>query len=60
MQIDSAKLQTLTNFVKEKGFTRQHVYRLIKSGEINQVLIDEVMYVLLDEKAEQFERKRKT
>lgn len=58
MYIDPNKLQTITNFGKEKGITRQHVYRLIESGEINQVIIDGVKFVHLDEKAESFERKR--
>lgn len=59
MLIESNKLQTISNFASEKELTRQHIYRLIKNGEINQVVIDGIKFVLLDDKAVQFERKRK-
>lgn len=59
MLIESNKLQTISNFASEKELTRQHIYRLIKNGEINQVVIDGIKFVLLDDKAIQFERKRK-
>jgi predicted site-specific integrase-resolvase len=59
MKIDPNKLQKISNFAEEKGLTRQHVYRLIKNGEINQVIIDGVKFVLLDEQAKQYKRKRK-
>jgi len=58
MHIDSTKLRTVTNFAEEKGFTRQHVYRLIKNGEINSLKIDGIVFVIFDKKAKQFERKR--
>jgi len=58
MRIDSNKLKTVTNFAEEKGFTRQHVYRLIKSEELNSVQIDGVTFVILDKKAESLDRKR--
>ncbi|MEX0723904.1 MAG: hypothetical protein WD357_01990 [Gracilimonas sp.] len=59
MKIDTNKLQTISNFAEEKGITRQHVYRLIKNKEINGIEIDGVSFVILDEKAEHFKRKRK-
>ena len=59
MKIDSNKLQKVSNYAKEKGITRQHVYRLIENEEINGIEIDGVNFVILDEKAEAFERKRK-
>ena len=59
MQIDSEKLITVTNFAKQKGLARQHVYRLIESGLINSIEIDQISFVVLDEKAENFQRQRK-
>jgi len=58
MQIDSTKLKTVSNFADEKGFTRQHVYRLIKSEEINSLEIDGVLFIILDDKSKNLERKR--
>jgi|GEM_PF-1243091 len=58
MRIDSTKLKTVSNFAKEKDFARQHVYRLIKSEELNSVQIDGVTFVILDKKAESLDRKR--
>jgi hypothetical protein len=59
MQIDSEKLITVTNFAKQKGLARQHVYRLIEAGLINSIEIDSISFVILDEKAENFQRQRK-
>lgn len=59
MQVDTKQLITVTNFAARKGITRQHVYRLIESGEINAITIDGISFVLLDEKSEKLQRKRK-
>ena len=59
MRIDSNKLKTVTNFAEEKGFTRQHVYRLIKSEELNSIDIDGVRFIIIDEKSKDLKRKRK-
>ena len=58
MLIDSNKLKRVTNFADEKGLTRQHVYRLIDNGELNSIKIDGIQFVILDEKAEKYHRKR--
>lgn len=58
MLIESNKLKTVSNFADEKKITRQHVYRLIKANEINSINIDGVLFVILDEKAKNFEKKR--
>jgi hypothetical protein len=58
MRIDSNKLKTVSNFAEEKGFTRQHVYRLIKSGDLNSIEIDGVHFIIIDEKSNKLERKR--
>ena len=59
MQIDSEKLLTITNFAKQKGLTRQHVYRLIDSGIFSSIQIDGIQFVVLDDLAENFKRQRK-
>jgi len=59
MQIDSEKLLTVTNFGKQKGLTRQHIYRLIDAGMITSILIDNILFVVLDEKADNLKRQRK-
>lgn len=59
MQIDSEKLITVTNFAKQKGLTRQHIYRLIDSGLINPVIIDSITFVIIDDKSKSFQRQRK-
>lgn len=58
MLIDSTKLQTVSNFANDKGISRQHVYRLIKNNEINGIKIDEIMFVIMDEKSKKFKKKR--
>lgn len=57
--MDINSLQTISNFAKDKGITRQHAYRLEDSGDITLVKIDGVAFVVLDEKAKNFTRKRK-
>ena len=59
MQVDSEKLLTITNFAKQKGLTRQHVYRLIDSGIFSSIQIDGIQFVVLDDLAENFKRQRK-
>jgi hypothetical protein len=59
VQINLEKLQTVTNFSKRHQYTRQHVYYLIKNNEINSLEIDGIVFVVIDEKAETFTRKRK-
>lgn len=59
MQVNTEQLITITNFAKQKGLARQHVYRLIESGDINSVIIDGISFVLLDDKSENLQRKRK-
>lgn len=59
MQVDTEQLITVTNFATRKGITRQHVYRLIEAGDINAITIDGINFVLLNEKSENLQRKRK-
>jgi len=58
MQINIKKLITISNYAKLKQITRQHVYRLVLSNEIDEVKIDDVAFIYLDDKALNFERKR--
>lgn len=59
MLIDIEKLETITNYAKKKNLSRQHVYRLAENDELTIMRIDEVAFIYLDEKALNFERKRK-
>jgi len=58
MKINIKKLITISNYAKLKQITRQHVYRLVLSNEIDEVKIDDVAFIYLDDKALSFERKR--
>lgn len=59
MLINTEELLTIANYASLKQLSRQHVYRLIDSNEITKVEIDGVLFILLDEKARNFARKRK-
>jgi hypothetical protein len=58
MNVDIEKLMTVSNYAKLKDLTRQHVYRLIKSGELTLVEIDGIKFIYLNEKSQDFIRKR--
>jgi hypothetical protein len=59
MKIDIDKLVTVSNFANEKKLSRQHVYRLADNEELTLIKIDNIAFILLDTKANNFERKRK-
>jgi len=58
MKTDITKLKTISNYAIYKGLSRQHVYRLVQKNELTMVEIDGVSFILLDEKAVEFVRKR--
>jgi hypothetical protein len=58
MNINIENLITISNYSKIKDLTRQHVYRLIRSGALTLVTIDGVKFIYLDEKSMEFVRKR--
>lgn len=59
MKIDINMLITITNFASLKKLSRQHVYRLAENNELTLIKIDNIAFILLDTKADEFERKRK-
>ena len=59
MKIDIDKLVTVSNFANQKKLSRQHVYRLAENEELTLIKIDNIAFILLDNKANEFERKRK-
>ena len=59
MKIDIDKLVTVSNFANEKKLSRQHVYRLADNEELTLIKIDNIAFIFLDNKANEFERKRK-
>jgi hypothetical protein len=60
MKIEISKLITVTNFANLKKLSRQHVYRLAENNELTLIKIDNIAFILLDSKADEFERKRKS
>lgn len=58
MKVNIEKLLTVSNYAISKGISRQHVYRLVDNQELTLVKIDGVNFILLDEKALDFVRKR--
>jgi predicted ATP-dependent serine protease len=58
MEINTEKLLTISNFALLKGLSRQHVYKLVENKELTLVLIDGVSFIFMDEKANDFVRKR--
>jgi len=59
MKIDIDKLVTVSNFANKKKLSRQHAYRLAENQELTLIKIDNIAFILLDSKANEFERKRK-
>lgn len=59
MIVETEKLITITNYAKRKKLSRQHVYRLANNNELTMILVDDIAFILLDDKAENFIRKKK-
>lgn len=59
MQIDIDRLITVSNYARQKNLSRQHVYRIAENKEITLINIDSVAFIYLDDKALNYERKRK-
>jgi excisionase family DNA binding protein len=58
MKVNIEKLLTVSNYANLKGISRQHIYRLVDNQELTMIKIDGVNFILLDEKALDFVRKR--
>ena len=58
MNVNIDKLLTVSNYANLKEISRQHVYRLVDNQELNLIKIDGVNFILLDQKALDFVRKR--
>lgn len=59
MKINIENLITISNYAKLKNLSRQHVYRLIENGELTLVKIDGISFIYMDEKANDFIKKRR-
>ena len=57
MTVDTKKLLTVSNFAKLKDMSRQHIYRLVDAENLDLVKIDGVSFILLNEKAQELQRK---
>ena len=58
MNVNIDKLLTVSNYANLKEISRQHIYRLVDNQELTMIKIDGVNFILLDEKALDFVRKR--
>lgn len=58
MNVNIEKLLTVSNYANLKELSRQHVYKLVDNQELTMIKIDGVNFILLDEKALDFVRKR--
>lgn len=58
MNINIEKLLTVSNYANLKGISRQHIYRLVDNQQLTMIKIDGVNFILLDDKALDFVRKR--
>lgn len=45
LKLDRTKLMTVSNYAKEKGVTRATIYNWAKSGSVNIIELDGVMFV---------------
>ena len=45
LKIDKTRLKTVKSYAKMKGFTVQHIYNLVKKGELPIVKIDDVTFI---------------
>jgi collagenase-like PrtC family protease len=58
MTVNIDNLMTVTNYANLKELSRQHVYRLVQNNELTLIEIDGIKFILLDEKAVDFIKKR--
>ncbi len=58
MVVDTENLMTLTNFARSKSCSRQWLERCILAGQVNQIKIDGVYFVIMDSKAISFKKKK--
>ena len=45
MKIETGYLKTIKNYAGKYGITTSYVYKLIKSGELDAVVIDGVQFI---------------
>ena len=55
--IDIKKLRKVSNFAKDKGILRTSMYRLLDEDVIDYIVIDGVVFVVLNEKAINYKKR---
>ncbi len=50
MNIDTEKLRTVRTYAQMKGWTVQHIYRLISEKKLDSVIIDGVKFIRINDK----------
>jgi hypothetical protein len=54
---DIKKLRKVSNFAKDKGILRTSAYRLMNEDVIDHIIIDNVVFVVLNEKAISYKKR---
>lgn len=57
MKVEISKLKTFTNFGKMKGISRQRIHILVNVGRFDTVEIDGIKFIVMNEKALNYEKK---
>ena len=55
--IDIKKLRKVSNFAKDKGILRTSMYRLLDEDVIDYIIIDSVVFVVLNDKANSYKKR---
>lgn len=55
--VDIKKLRKVSNFAKDKGILRTSAYRLIDESVLDHTIIDDVVFVVLNDKAIEYKKR---
>lgn len=55
--IDIKKLRKVSNFAKDKGIFRTSVYRLMEENVIDYITIDNIVFIVLNNKAVDYKKR---
>ncbi len=54
--VDINKLVSIINYGKQKGISRQRIYKLIEAGKLDFVVIDGSKFIYLTEKSKSYKK----
>ena len=58
-KVSIKQLRKVSNFAKDKGILRTSTYRLLNEGVLDYTIIDDVVYVVVNDKAKEFKPRNK-